>query len=130
MGCEPTAMHRSFPAVAASVPEVRRFVAMAWHRLCSGSDVGPDGDVALVISELATNAVLHAGGELDVSVAWSGPVVRIAVCDASAARPEPLDPEGSSVGGRGLRIVELLADDWGVEELDDGKAVWVEFRLA
>lgn len=122
-------LRRSFASEAAAIPEVRRFALDAWRRLVPGSLDGPDGDVQLVVSELATNAVLHAGSEFGVSVTCDRDVVRISVDDRGTGRPAQVDPDGSSVGGRGLRIVESLSDAWGVDELVGGKSVWAEFRL-
>jgi anti-sigma regulatory factor (Ser/Thr protein kinase) len=86
------------------------------------------GDVELVVSELITNAVLH--GHCDsstIGVAVQPGVVRVSVAD-----PAPVDgvtvlphrPE--RVGGLGLRLVEAVAQNWGVETTAQGKVVWAE----
>ena len=123
------AVHRTFSAEASAVPEARRFAIDAL-RPCLDPAADLNGDVQLVVSELATNAVLHAGGEFTVRLTCGGDVVRIAVADSASEHPAPVEPDGSTAGGRGLRIVELLADRWGVEDRGAGKSVWAEFQLA
>jgi anti-sigma regulatory factor (Ser/Thr protein kinase) len=103
---------------------VRRHLSL--HGLALLSD-----HVELVVSELATNAVLHAETPFTVSLhafedtlllevedgAWTGP------CQAVFAEPD-------AVSGRGLSIVTLLSRDWGVDaHPGGGKSVWVEFGL-
>jgi anti-sigma regulatory factor (Ser/Thr protein kinase) len=82
-------------------------------------------DVRTVVSELATNAVLHARTPFTVAVHVDVAGVRVAVTDASPTRPR-LPRRGDLTGttGRGLRIVALLSADWGVEVHDDGKTTW------
>jgi anti-sigma regulatory factor (Ser/Thr protein kinase) len=82
--------------------------------------------VLLVVSELATNAVLHARTPFVVRMTGGGGSVRVAVFDTSAGHPEPGAPDPTAVTGRGLGIVEALASRWGVESAADGKWVWAE----
>ena len=83
-------------------------------------------DAELLVSELVTNAVLHARSETRVTIQRDGSTVRISVYDTSRARPRlrQLGPE--SVTGRGLLLVDRIARRWGVEPEDDGKSVWFE----
>lgn len=129
MVSDSNAVHRSFVAEASAVPEVRRFTIEAL-RPCLEPGTDLTGDVQLVVSELATNAVRHAGSGFTVRLTCDGDVVRVAVVDPGSEHPAQIDPDRSTVGGRGLRIVELLADRWGVENLGVGKSIWAEFRLA
>lgn len=93
--------------------------------------------VALITSELATNAVVHGGGRFTVLVSNTGRGVRVEVCDGSTAMPEKrplpeIDLEGGPPGGRGLHVVDGLASRWG-SELDDStgtKRVWFELDAA
>lgn len=103
--------------------QARRFVVetLAEWRKDSQSE-----DAAVVVSELASNAVLHAGSDLAVAVGRLTDGVRIAVADDSDLAPVVRPP--TSPAGRGLHIVAALATDWGTEPLPDGKAVWAELR--
>jgi anti-sigma regulatory factor (Ser/Thr protein kinase) len=103
-----------------SVTEARRRVAeliATWHR--------PElADTAtLLVTELASNAVLHARTEFRV-VTTLNHCVRLEVHDRSSRRPVVRRSDDGLAGtGRGLQLVERLADAWGVE-LDGGKVVW------
>jgi anti-sigma regulatory factor (Ser/Thr protein kinase) len=91
--------------------------------------------LALVTSELATNAVLHARTELQVKVSCDEHEARIEVADGLHARPEQARPQPFDTGGRGLLLVDALVDEWGVEYLEgqhDGrmaKTVWVRVTV-
>ena len=91
------------------------------------------GDVVLLISELVTNSVRHAGLDasqpLQLTVAMEGDTVRIAVRDPvpGFAPPDaPTDP--AHVGGWGLVLVAQLADRWGVEHDGEVNVVWCELQ--
>lgn len=79
----------------------------------------------LVVSELATNAIVHAESRFEVAV-MPGPPIRVEVSDASFEVPvmEPATVDFSS--GRGLRLVAACADEWGYDILPDGKVVWAQ----
>lgn len=83
-------------------------------------------DAVLLLSELVTNSLRHAHGDIVChgSVSTSGTHIRIAVADASELRPEllPIDPE--RVGGIGLLLLERIAEQWGVATYPGGKIVW------
>jgi anti-sigma regulatory factor (Ser/Thr protein kinase) len=87
------------------------------------------GDAALVVSELLSNAIRHASplpGE-NVQVAWAvgDGAVEVTVSDGgSATRPRPANASLSSLGGRGLDIVDYLCRGWGVRTDDNGLTVW------
>ena len=84
-------------------------------------------DVQLLVSELVTNAVVHAGSEVEIAVRLLVDSVRIEVVDrAPDAMLRPSSPAVEDESGRGLLLVETLATAWGVEPLDGGKAVWFE----
>ena len=87
-------------------------------------------DVQLVVSELATNAVIHAGTPFSVTVSSDGSVMRISVSDWSALRPIMRDGSPGAISGRGLRLVAAVAGEWGVDPDPDGKTVWAELSLA
>jgi anti-sigma regulatory factor (Ser/Thr protein kinase) len=87
-------------------------------------------DVCLVVSALVTNAMIHAGTDIDVTLAEHRRSVRVAVRDHSHALP--VERHGrSDEHGRGLGIVAELASAWGVlPHSDGGKVVWAVFDAA
>ncbi|MEU3406025.1 ATP-binding protein [Streptomyces sp. NPDC006670] len=87
-------------------------------------------DCLLVVSELLTNANLHAGGCLQL-VLTLGDSLRIEVVDGSPAPPRRAPaPRRGVPGGHGLYIVERLSDRWGYEPQGHGKVVWAEIEGA
>lgn len=87
--------------------------------------------VALVVSELATNAVLHARTPFEVKVEVSEGHVRIEVHDGTGRRPIRRFFSDQATSGRGLRLIEELCRAWGVVADADGvgKTVWAEVSL-
>ena len=85
-------------------------------------------DVRLPASELVTTVVKHTddGGELRAWVPRPGVPLRPEVEDPDPALPD-IPTEIPAMGGRGLRIVDQIADDWGVDQPLPGKVVWAEF---
>jgi anti-sigma regulatory factor (Ser/Thr protein kinase) len=82
---------------------------------------------ALLTTELVSNAVRHAGTDIDVSVTVDDDVLRVEVRDQVLDRAPRLgDPYGS--GGYGLHIVAALADAWGHQTLPNHKSVWFELK--
>ena len=113
-----------FPSVAPSAAGARRFVAAALRRWdCSDDFV----ELALLLtSELVTNAYRHARTETRVLVRFDGASVRIEVRDVGGGQPELRPVDTDRVDGRGLQIVDALADRWGYDSDDGGTAVWFE----
>jgi anti-sigma regulatory factor (Ser/Thr protein kinase) len=81
---------------------------------------------ALVVSELACNAVIHAGSLFTVYLTPTAAGVRISVRDASQDRPIHREGSSSGLSGRGLALVNAVARSWGVNLLADGTLVWAE----
>jgi len=81
-------------------------------------------DAVLLTSEVVTNAIVHAGTDLVVTVGLDGPRARVAVRDDDVTAPRKREPTLES--GRGLTLVEALAGSWGTFSYGDGKAVWFE----
>ncbi|WP_155054835.1 ATP-binding protein [Streptomyces blattellae] len=112
--------------VSENIPEVRlgaRLVLASWSVPEDASET-----VVLILSELAANAVRHArtpGRTFDTSLAYDGEkTIEIEVGDGSPDLPvlKPYDPDATS--GRGLLLVEALADGWEVRHRESGKSVW------
>ncbi len=89
-------------------------------------------DIELVADELITNALLHTEGAAVVTIRMLPGTggerrVRVEVEDRSSAMPRRREPGEAGVSGRGLLLVDGLADAWGVESRGAGKCVWCEF---
>jgi anti-sigma regulatory factor (Ser/Thr protein kinase) len=105
----------------------RRFVAdvlTAWG-LVSAADA-----VVLLTSELVTNAILYAPGEIEVEVEHGTGWVKVRVTDELGGVPEPRPDSPMATSGRGLAMVETLAAQWGVEDRGTGKAVWFQLEAS
>jgi len=113
---------RAFPASRTAPRAARRFVADA----AATWGVSVDGDAALIVSELATNAVVHARSPFTVTMTAEGGVVRLAVRDESADLRAGSESDLLAESGRGLGLVAALATRWGVRRLDGAKEVWAE----
>lgn len=117
-----------FPDHPSSVSGARAFVT--FH--LNGHDLDRlVEDLQLVVSELATNALLHGRtGFLVVLLAFDGSV-RLEVHDGSRSIPVEVAARTLDVGGRGIAIVSSLSRDWGVTtQQSGGKVVWAEFDRA
>ena len=104
----------------------RRFVTQAltgWD-----DDAGDLTDtVTLLVSELVTNAVVHAGSEVVVMVQLTPTAARVEMTDASADAVAPRDAGADEDSGRGLALVGSLARRWGIRPAPGGgKTVWFE----
>lgn len=80
----------------------------------------------LLVSEVVTNAVLHARSDLELHLISGGHFVRVEVSDASPAKPVVRDHSADALSGRGLALVQRLATAWGVQDRPGGKVVWFE----
>ncbi|MGW4443849.1 ATP-binding protein [Streptomyces sp. NPDC004682] len=91
-------------------------------------------DISVCVSELVTNAVRHgspAGHLVLVRVIVHETLLRVEVHDASGTKPRMETPADDDVCGRGLVMVDALADDWGTTSRDGiGKIVWIEFKIS
>jgi anti-sigma regulatory factor (Ser/Thr protein kinase) len=117
----------AYPADRTAVAQARRFVRetlIGW-----GADDAID-DAVLLTSELATNAVIHAGTPFEVVCRPAEASVQIEVVDGDSAGLLPIPGRGVGpyhVSGRGLLMPVLLAAEWGVTYAASSKTVW--FRL-
>jgi len=129
---EALGLERTFAPGFDSAREARRFACEAARML--GVEDRSDGldRVEALVGEMAVNAVLH--GRTDYSVAVSAPrsgVIRIELSDGNHELPRRKSATGDDVlmHGRGLHLIDALADRWGVVSRADGKCVWAEVRL-
>jgi anti-sigma regulatory factor (Ser/Thr protein kinase) len=115
------------PAAPASVAIARR--RLAEELLAIGVLDTAIQDAALVLSELLSNAIRHArplhGSWLRVAWGVDGESIEVAVSDGGGpTRPRPAHASRSSLGGRGIRIIEHLSSTWGVRDEDGMLTVW------
>ncbi|MGI5439395.1 SpoIIE family protein phosphatase [Streptomyces shenzhenensis] len=120
--------------VAPGDPEA---LALARHMIRAAVRAWGAGDradeIELAADELITNALLHTEGSAIVTLrvlGGSARTLRVEVEDSSSALPRRRDAGESGVSGRGLLLVDRLADVWGVEARGGGKCVWCEFGTA
>lgn len=123
---------RHFRGGAEQVLQVRQWL----------EDLLPDcaarADVLLLASELGTNAIVHsrsgeAGGQFSVDVDWAPGLARVVVGDQGSAKvPEMAAPAGDAArwreSGRGLLLVDDVADDWGTAGHPNRRWVWADVR--
>ncbi|MEU6528037.1 ATP-binding protein [Streptomyces sp. NPDC046928] len=116
------------------VPLARDFARQAlyawgWLPAASADRRAAAEDVLLVVSELVTNACLHAEGPDDMLIAYDNKVIRVEVSDKGTGQPAPRTPHRAGrPGGHGMFIVQRLCLDWGVVRTPGqaGKTVWAE----
>ena len=87
-------------------------------------------DAVLLLSELVTNAVLHAGTEIEVTIQLDDDVLRVEVRDGDPRLPTVRHYSLLSGTGRGLALVAQTARSWDVEPLPSGKRVWFELEAS
>lgn len=118
---------RTFEPSAESPRLARRFVGEALDDL--GAQDASESAV-LLVSELVTNAVLHARTDVDVVVAaHDDERVRVSVIDRNPSMPAQRSFSPTAGSGRGLHLVESVASRWGIEAKEPGKEVWFEIDL-
>ncbi|HZT64683.1 MAG TPA: ATP-binding protein [Acidimicrobiales bacterium] len=86
--------------------------------------------IALLVSELVTNAVLHARTALEVGVSRSADEVLVSVGDLVETHPQPDSQAEDGLGGRGLTLLRGLSHRWGVHSYETGKSVWFTMLAA
>ena len=87
-------------------------------------------DIVLMVSELATNTVVHAATMFRLSIERTREFVRVEVADGADGYPRLLTPSNSDLHGRGLQLVERLSDQWGTTKDGGRKTIWFVRRLA
>ncbi|MFD5744608.1 ATP-binding protein [Streptomyces massasporeus] len=86
--------------------------------------------IVLAVSELITNAHIHAHSDAHLVLTWDGDCLHVSVHDEDPSLPRQRDPEPGEVSGRGVAIVSKLADEWGMRCQRHGKTVTACFRPA
>ncbi len=115
----------SFPLDVRSVAAARRFCTQT----LDGSAPEVIEAAELMVSELATNSIRHVRSGFELTIVRAAAQIRVEVRDFGGGIPELQLPGPDDLGGRGLRIVEMLSDSWGYTAGSaEGKTVW--FTLA
>ncbi|MFB7512002.1 ATP-binding protein [Streptomyces sp. NPDC056144] len=119
---------RSLP-MGSSVKEARdwtreHLAALGWDRTAPGVA----DSVVLAVSELVTNAHVHARSDAQLILTWDEECLHVTVHDASSSVPEQRDPDEGALGGRGMLLVDALADDVRTVPCPRGKGVTACFR--
>lgn len=125
---EPREVAVEFAPEPRSVTRARRWAleaAAAWEIPESVND-----RLALVVSELVSNAVTHARSTFRVNLRRRGATIRGEVLDADPRPPIELNPAPRATAGRGLMIVRHMTDRAGVDDTLSGKAVWFEIDVS
>ena len=116
---------RDFPFDVMSVGAARRFATEA----LADAPAEVSDAVQLMVSELATNSIRHAKTGFHLAIARGPESIRVEVTDLGGGVPAVQSPGPTDPTGRGLAIVEMFSDDWGVEyAAATDKTVW--FTLA
>ena len=112
-------------ATPISAAGARAFVSrhLADHRLAYLVE-----PIRLVVSELATNALVHGRTPFVVTLSREGDTVRVTVSDDGPWLADSVPHQSLQVGGRGLVIVNVLSRDWGVITKVGSKTVWAIFQ--
>jgi anti-sigma regulatory factor (Ser/Thr protein kinase) len=116
----------SLPADARSVREARTVVraVISESSLVDREEWGERA--ALAVSELVTNAIVHAGTSIELRVHLSEHSLRVEIADQNTHSPATRSHALTAVTGRGLHLVESSVDRWDIETHADGKTVWFE----
>ncbi len=116
----------SLPADARSVREARTVVRAVISESGRLDREEWAERAALAVSELVTNAVVHAGSTIELRVLLSDTSLRVEIADHSTASPAARSHAVTAVTGRGLHLVDSSVDRWDIETHADGKTVWFE----
>jgi len=107
--------------------------ARAWVRAVLTADgcEGAIDTVLLIMSELATNALIHGdGSDITIVCDVDTDALTIGVVDRGTNRPVILDAAEDDEYGRGMALIDAIADEWGHEPCDGGKLVYARLKLA
>lgn len=112
------------PLSAASSRLAREFVL-------SVTEAPEDARVAVVVTELVSNAVIHARSRPFLTVGLDGPAIVVQVADDGPGQPVLQSVDSVETSGRGLALVDQMAESWGVAPRPDGpgKVVWARVLL-
>jgi anti-sigma regulatory factor (Ser/Thr protein kinase) len=114
-------------ALASSIDAPRKARRAITELLARSGRADLGADAGVLVSELVTNAVLHAGGPITISAAYLDSTLHVEVHDTETAPlPRLQKPSPSDKTGRGHHLVALLADRWAIRPSPAGKTIWFE----
>jgi anti-sigma regulatory factor (Ser/Thr protein kinase) len=114
------------PAAEVGGP-IRRHLRAALQQWDVPDDVAEDA--VLLVSELVANVVDHARTPFRLTLRLTGRVLRVAVADGSGRLPVLRPVDLLAARGRGLQVVDAIAQRWGCQESEDGKVVWADLAV-
>ena len=123
---EGVARRVTLPLDSESVPRARSFLRESMREVTAEWDPDLVDDAVLLMSEVVTNALLHAGTPIEVSVDCTDARLRVEVADGSPVHPVLREHPTLAGTGRGLWLLDELATDWGIHPEATGKVVWFE----
>ncbi|MER7869550.1 ATP-binding protein [Streptomyces cellulosae] len=127
---DPTEGEVPLPSLPESAAVARRLVQIVILRRW-GLTPKLTEDAVLLVSELVGNAVRHTGARaFGLRMRHRRGWIRVEVRDPSRALPCLMPVQETDISGRGLFLVDKLADRWGVDLLSHGKTTWFEMRVA
>ncbi|WP_435058771.1 ATP-binding SpoIIE family protein phosphatase [Streptomyces sp. bgisy060] len=111
------------------IAEAREQIRQLLHDWSDGEQLD---SAVLMVSEMVTNVLVHTDGDAllvaEVACGKKSRRLRVEVSDTSDELPHKRHPGEMASSGRGLVLMELLADDWGVDPRGEGKAIWFELN--
>ncbi|MFB9376510.1 ATP-binding protein [Kineococcus gynurae] len=117
----------ALPLDARAVSAARRFLREA---VCPVHASAVLEDAELLVSELVTNGVRYGLPPITVAVRCrDGSGLTVEVSDSAAREPQPRNAAPDDESGRGMRLVDVISDDWGVSPTDTGKTVWYRLKV-
>jgi hypothetical protein len=117
------AVDRLLPPVATSAGEARRLLRDALTEAETDDSLE---SAQIAISEIVTNALVHAGTPMRLRVLVTRGGVRVELSDGSPHLPHQRDYASNAITGRGLHVISEIVDRWGAYPIGDGKVVWFE----
>lgn len=128
MGIKAVGWARSFP-VSNGVKAGRDWARQHLDGLGWTTDAPDTADSALlIISELITNAHVHAHSDAQLVLVWDSRCLHISVSDSSEALPAVQAPDVGRQSGRGLALIDALSDGWEAHTRPDGKTITACFH--
>jgi PAS domain S-box-containing protein len=118
-------VHRRLEPHPSTVAAARRLIRQTLAQL-GREELAESAELA--VSEVVTNALVHAGTPVELAVSVHDAGLRVEVTDGSPHLPSPRKYTALAGTGRGLRLLESLVDQWGVEPRDGGKTVWFQLN--